>query len=501
MKRVLIVAYYFPPIVASGSVRPSAFCRYLPEFDWEPYVLTTDAAALDPPLPEDQSLCEGLASSLRIVRVAHANPNQWLLRMRDQLCGLWGDRRSSKPGESFNPGGAEPSVKPRSAVRNGVDQVLEGMLIFPDPQKFWKGPALRQCERIVHEIRPDVIVATGGPWTSLMIGRILSERHGIPLVADFRDPWATNPYLTYSSPRWQRRAQAMEQEVCERASAIIANTEELAASFRTRYPEMADRVVAITNGFDGSLLRRSAGAVEVGSSNRLELAHFGTVYAKRSPQPLFEALLRLVTDQPELAHQVVVRFTGEWEIKNPVCNRLACELEEKGVLQRAGRIDRAECLSRMAESQVLLILQEGTPLQIPAKIYEYIAMRRPLLIIGGEGATANLVHRHNLGICCLNDAKAIEDLLRQVLTGHCTLEVPNEAQTMQFEYRFLTARLADLLNHTLSNSKAVRSHTNDFSKAVSCPARMRGVLLMAWPPDCFESQAGADSTRMGEGPC
>jgi hypothetical protein len=418
-------------------------------------VLTTDARALDPPLPEDQSLCEGLSSTLHIVRVAHANPNQWLLRMRDRLYGLWGDRRSSKPGESFNSGGAELNVKPRGVVRKGVDQLLERMLIFPDPQKFWKGPSLRQCERVVREIRPDVIVATGGPWTSLIVGKILSERHGIPLVADFRDPWATNPYITYSSLRSQRRAQVMEQEVCARASAIIANTEELAVSFRVRYPDMADRVVAITNGFDGSLLRRSAGSIEMRASKRLELAHFGTVYAKRSPQPLFEALLRIVTVQPELAHKVVVRFTGEWEIKDPVCNRLACELEEKGMLQRAERIDRAECLRRMADSQVLLILQEGTPLQIPAKIYEYIAMRRPLLIIGGEGATANLVHCHSLGLCCSNDAKTIHDLLCQVLTGHRTLNAPNEANTMQFEYRSLTARVAQLLNHVLSNSTVV----------------------------------------------
>ena len=443
-----MIAYYFPPVAASGSVRPGAFSTYLPELGWAPTVVTVDGAAVDPPLSEDQSLCDGLPSDLHVVRVGHMNPNQTLLRARDWVYALCGRQQSvvNQPGG----GGVLAPVRrtERSVIRRVFSQLLDRVLIFPDPQKFWRAPALRACEQIIKERCPDVILATGGPWTSLLIGKTLSDRHGIPFVADFRDPWATNPYLTYSSPRLQRRAELMEAEVCARAAAVIANTEELAESFRAKYPHRADRVVAITNGFDASLLRQTSASEPV--TSRLEVTHFGTVYVKRSPLPLFQALTKIASEQPDLSRQLGVNFTGEWEIQDPLCNQLARKLEQRGILNREARIDRAECLSRMASAQVLLVLQEGTPMQIPAKLYEYIAMRRPLVILGGIGATANLVQEHHLGFCCANESGEIESLLRRMLDDPSLLKMPNQSAVMSFKYQTLTNRLAAVFENVCS---------------------------------------------------
>ena len=453
MKRVLLIAYYFPPIAASGSVRPAAFCRYLPELGWTPTIVTADGAALDPPLPEDRSLCDGLPADLDVVRVRHPNPNQFLLSVRDRVYALFRRRRSNAGPVGGGKASASAPRTSRRGIRRVLDEILDRVLIFPDPQKFWMAPALKVCEQIIQTRRPDVILATGGPWTGLLIGKTLSERHGIPLVADFRDPWATNPYLTYPSPRMQRSAEGMERGVCVTASAVIANTEELAESFRARYPQRAAHVVAITNGFDAALLRGDAGAGVPLKAKPLEIAHFGTVYAKRSPLPLFTALDRLTESHPNLREHLLVNFTGEWEIQDPVCNRLAEKLESSGVLQRHARIDRAECLVRMASSQVLLILQEGTPVQIPAKLYEYIAMRRPLVILGGVGATANLVRRHGIGVCCANETASIERLLRQLLEAPSILTLPSVSSVMTFEYRALTERLCGVLETAREMSK------------------------------------------------
>ncbi|HTX02810.1 MAG TPA: hypothetical protein VMD07_03950, partial [Candidatus Acidoferrales bacterium] len=45
-RRVLIVAYHYPPEPASGALRMSYLARYLPEFGWKPVVLTRNAPAL-----------------------------------------------------------------------------------------------------------------------------------------------------------------------------------------------------------------------------------------------------------------------------------------------------------------------------------------------------------------------------------------------------------------------------------------------------------------------
>ncbi len=450
MKRVLMIAYYFPPVAASGSVRPAAFCRYLPESGWVPIVVTVDGSALDRPLATDPSLCSELAADLDVVRVAHGNPNQFLLRARDQFLALFGRHRQAVSGDTSGSATMGIAQGRRGTIRRSLDRMLERLLLFPDPQKFWARPALRACEAIIAARRPDVIFATGGPWTSLLLGERLSARHGIPFVADFRDPWAINPYLTYASPGMQQRAELLEAEVCAHAAAVIANTEELAESFRDKYPHRADRVVAISNGFDASLPRQSSVSEPV--VHRLVLTHLGTVYVKRSPLPLFEAVNRLVSGQPDLVGRLLLNFTGEWEIQDPACNQLASRLELQGLLQRASRIDREECLARMATSQVLLVIQEGTPMQIPAKLYEYISMRRPLVILGGAGATANLVQKHRLGVCCANEVDAIEALLRAIIAGDMCLDLPSESVVMRFEYRALTARLAAVLNRVSGNA-------------------------------------------------
>ena len=107
----------------------------------------------------------------------------------------------------------------------------------------------------------------------------------------------------------------------------------------------------------------------------------------------------------------------------------------------------------MARADLLLIFQPGFPLQIPGKIYEYIASRRPLLIIGGEGATGNLVERYRLGACCLNQVAAIKSLLLKFINGQIDIVPPMDADVDRFHYRSLTGELANILDSVCARTK------------------------------------------------
>ena len=95
---------------------------------------------------------------------------------------------------------------------------------------------------------------------------------------------------------------------------------------------------------------------------------------------------------------------------------------------------------------MLLVLQPDSPLQVPAKIYEYVATGRPLLLIGGEGATANLVTRHALGVSSPNQLEAIKVLLNELATGARKLAQPDVTRVNRFDYRSLTGDLAAVLD-------------------------------------------------------
>ena len=92
-------------------------------------------------------------------------------------------------------------------------------------------------------------------------------------------------------------------------------------------------------------------------------------------------------------------------------------------------------------------------MQVLAKIYEYLVAGRPLLVIGGEGATANLVQRHRLGRCCPNTVQEIKRTLVSILLSESAFLAPTQADTEQFSYRALSGRLAELLERVCEERK------------------------------------------------
>jgi hypothetical protein len=456
-KTALIVAYYFPPIAASGSMRPLGFCRYLERYGWRPRVLTAEPTSVYPIVGMDESLCDGLPSNVRIDRVPDQNPVESLLCVRNKLRELIGNiRLVDETGVGIGKGQGAEKRSGFFAARYGASKktMLEWLFSFPDPQCFWLRPAVQRLAQISPKDYPDVVLATGGPWTSLLVGKALAKKFGVPFIADFRDPWTSNPNRKPLSALLFRKHKELEKSVCAAASKVIANTQELGDQFRHDNPELEEKFITITNGFDSPRCesRWSLTANPFHESPNppsrlaLELCHFGTIYGNRSPLALFMAIKSLFEESRITKDQLQIRLVGDWLVQDDRCETLAQKLERTGFLRREPALSHANCLRQMALAQILLILQPEYPLQVPAKIYEYIATGRPILVIGGEGATAALVGRHQLGICCLNDLSAIRQMLLLLLNGNLQIPCPTQEQREKFHYRNLTRKLADILD-------------------------------------------------------
>lgn len=448
LRRVLVVAYYFPPISTSGAMRPLAFCRYLANYGWRPRVLAVDPASLNHPLAIDPALCSRLPPSVRVDRVGHANVLRTLAELRTRVrsyASRFGQRDAgAETSAQKAAGSASPGAL--SHLRDLGQLSLERMFAFPDSQASWRLPAIRRARTLPAEDRPDVVFATGGPWTSLLVGQSLARRFGVPLVTDFRDPWTRNPF---KASRFETRARALERSVCASSYRVIANTPELRDQFVDDYPELRHKFVTITNGFDDAHSPapdlENAPPVTSGAG-MLELCHFGTLYGQRDPLPFLQALTDLLACDGVDAERLRVRFVGGWEVENNISNQLVETLASRGVVIREPPIPHDACLHAMRSAPMLLIMQPASPLQVPGKIYEYVQTGRPLLIIGGEGATANLAERHHLGRCCPNGVLEIRQLLRGLLAGETAVPRPSPSNVAQFRYRELTRQLATVLN-------------------------------------------------------
>jgi glycosyltransferase involved in cell wall biosynthesis len=451
-KTVLIVAYYFPPIATSGSMRPLGFCRYLEKYGWRARVLSTEPESVYPFLGLDESLCVALPDKMQIDRVPHINPERTLLHARQKflqpLCAL-NSFSESEPPYNMNGRGSEGKLSYRSVRKT----LLDWLLAFPDRQRFWRRPAWRQLSQIPSHQYPDVVYATGGPWTSLLLGKALARKFGVPFVADFRDPWTSNPNTETLSPLLFRRSQTMERSVCRAAARVIVNTDELRAQFMRDNPDLQEKFITITNGFDQDECKLSSVVDEedhadkgVPTGSRLEICHFGSISGNRLPFALLLAVSELFKSNQVQQGQLRIRLVGDWVVEDKRCESLAQELEQTRFLQRDRSLPHYDCLRQMSSANMLLILQPGYPLQIPAKIYEYIAAGRPILVIGGEGATKSLVERHRLGRCCPNDVSAIKELLLLLVTGRLVIEPPPPEERETFHYSNITKKLAQVFD-------------------------------------------------------
>jgi glycosyltransferase involved in cell wall biosynthesis len=452
-KTVLVVAYYFPPIATSGSMRPLAFCRYLERYGWRPRVLTTEPRCVYPALGVDSSLCDQIPNSVQICRVPHKNRERKLLQIRNKFRELFYKThpfaRSQSLGVTNGHLSEEPTAGFRAQYLAVKKTIFEWLFSFPDPQCFWLQPAVQRLSRIPPKEYPDVVFATGSPWTGLLVGKALAEKFGVPFVADFRDPWTNNPNRGPLSALLFRKHKELEKSVCTVAAKVIANTDELRAQFRRDNPALTRKFITITNGFDTEHCESSSALTKnreyelsnPASKPALELCHFGSVYGNRNAFPLLLAVESLFKENRTSKGQLRIRFVGDWEQPHDRCESLAKELERMEVLARHPSVPHEVCLQQMRLAQTLLILQPAYPLQVPAKIYEYIAAGRPILVIGGEGATKSLVERRRLGKCCPNEVSAIKKLLLNLIAGQLRIDPPSPDERAKFHYSNLTEKL------------------------------------------------------------
>ena len=320
MRKVLLLAYYFPPAAASGSLRPVGLCRYLGEFGFEPHVVCSDPSSIHPPVGRDTTLGALVPPSVRVDRIQYRNTLKELLNLRQRIRQAISPQRVEQRGETVQneATGEEPSAK---------DVILDRLFIFPDHQKYWVRPVVRHVCALPASERPDVVLATADPWSSLLAGVSIAQRLAIPFVADFRDPWSRNP-KPQPNARLLPQIVALERRVLQKATRVIANTEALRDSLISDHPSTADKIDAITNGFIEDMFPEAR--PDGDQHTPLELCHFGSVYPLRHPRALLEAMSDLAGSGVLSPGDLRIRFVGGWNTQDARCEELASRLESAG---------------------------------------------------------------------------------------------------------------------------------------------------------------------------
>ncbi len=439
--RILLVAYYFPPDASSGSFRPLFFANHLTEMGDEVTVLTSRKEDFLPEQPLDQDLVARLDPRIRVVRSAVRRPDKYLLRMRDRL--------TQPSGTAPVPAGKPPVTNGmRARLTRETKKFVAQVLTTPDYHVGWIVPCVRQGLAIIREQKPDIIIATGGPWSGMAAGRILKRLTKVPLALDFRDPWLANADHVQRGRVFSWIDGRLEKGLLGSADMLICNTEEMKEDFLRRYPGLSpERVVTITNGFEDyltDLTPKKKGA--------LTLTHVGALYFSRNPLPLLQAARNAIERGSMDPTKIKLRFVGGIADADPTIAEILASHSLANVVESIPRVTYQASLRAMIESDVLILYQPGFPLQVPRKVYDYMAARRPVLCIAEPGsATWSLVERYSIGTACENDAARIEAVLLTIYSEwqKGQLKPIIDDRYEPFRNNSLTVRLRNHLEQTI----------------------------------------------------
>lgn len=437
MRRLLLVSYHFPP-AGGGGQRPVRFVKYLRRFGWEASVLVASC----PSAPRsDRRLLHDIPPGTHIERARAWDPGR----------GLRAVRATGALGASLPRGMLQP-----------VADTLRGAAAFalqPDPEVLWLPAALRAGARLLRRVRHDAILATAPAYTNLLLGALLKERFGLPLVLDVRDGWDIGQH-GFEDARHDRISSMvkarLQRYVLKQADALIATTRAGARRLQERAHEVGSRADAtcIYDGFDEEGMEGALedGGVPAKDKDMFRLVYTGTLWNLTSIEPLVAAIEVLDTAAPaQLARLEVVIVGRRTEKQDRLLDRIKktrCRLLLVPSCDQA----RSAMWMRSADALCLLLSDvESAHRATPVKMFEYLSARREILAITPDGEASDILKEHDAGNHFRpNEVLGITGwLLARLQGGRRVLPADDGATAARFSRERLCEQLVSVLDQLL----------------------------------------------------
>jgi glycosyltransferase involved in cell wall biosynthesis len=364
-RRLLVITYYFSPDGPVGGLRWLGITKYLAHLGWEICVVTAV-----PPIGNEASTGPEVELCPRLWTLSDG----WRLFRRLALRPSRGEfAKASRV--------ANPSAPPGPLRQLGRE--VGAFLTFPDESRGWMFRAALRTRSVMRRFRPHVVVSSGPPHAAHLVAALATIGSAVPWWIDLRDPWAGPLEKIWESDRmlgsrlFRIVAPRLERFAFRAATGIITNTRQLGDALTVRYPDVP--VVCVPNGVDPERLPPPARDRYPG----LGIAYTGWLYTGRDLGPVVQALRLFLEQHPEAARSgAKLRVAGHADAGHAraLYNAVAAAGMEQYV-EVLGPLPRAEALNVVSRSRLAVVLAQEQELQIPAKLYESVAMGIPTLVV------------------------------------------------------------------------------------------------------------------------
>ncbi len=428
MKKVLFITYYWPPAGGAPINRILKFYQYLPEFGYEPVILTTESG--DFPF-EDKSLLDEVRPETRIYRSKGLSLHKIFSSV------------SPKSKKNFVPYGFTDASK--SSFMDKLSRWVKYNFI-PDTRFPWYFSTVSKAVKIIKDENIELIFSSSPPQTNHLIARKVARKTGLPWVADFRDPWTDVFWLLNNSIRWKwihNIDKRIERKTINKMDAIITVGPALVEILQRK---TSKKINLITNGFDDKYFAD----LKYKPNNKFRITYAGSLSKEQDPVCFFNAL-ELLKNNKDFFDNAELLFLGNFPVYlTDLVNKSS--YRDKTIFSPYTLY--VDSLKSIAASELLLLIVPETidnKCIITSKLFDYMGARRPILAFGPiDGDASFIMEQAGAGaIFNYTDSKSAADF---ILKNFYDWKSGNEGFIMQkdkieqYTRRNLTKKLSEVFN-------------------------------------------------------
>jgi len=285
---------------------------------------------------------------------------------------------------------------------------------IPDPFIGWYPFAIWHAKRLLRRHTFDAVITTSLPNTCHLVGLWVKRQTGLPWIADFRDAWTQNPFLSY--PRLVLGLEnRLEAQVIRNADMVTAINDPIRSSLAQKYAsEPPEKFVTVEHGYDPADFE----GLERTESKALRIVYAGSFYGRRKPDHFLRALAQLLAESPETRERIRVTFVGQVKAVDPLSRDLALQ----DVVAVRDAVDHREVFRLLRDAEVaLLIVGEGRDSRSisTGKVFEYVGSGATILALVPDGMAADLIRSTRAGVVVHpENERGIADALRVMCERH-----------------------------------------------------------------------------------
>lgn len=449
-KRVLMVAYLFPPLGGMGAIRTLKFAQHLPPSGWEPYILTVKNGFSNVTwnISNTQSGC-------KVFRTSSFEFLKWTALLK---------RKLKKPKQVD---GELPKTVTQTNLLiryyKSFRETVERRLFIPDDKMFWIPSAVYRGLKIIKNYDIDLIYCSGGPFSSFFIGYALKRITNLPMVLDFRDPWIDNPYLE-KKIRW---VEGIERNLAKKITSVadlcLTVNPYCKDYICNSLPNIDEgKIFVVPNGIDYEDFKKPKNE-EIKPYRKFTIIYIGTFHPPRMPDGFLCGLRNLIDDHPSFKSEIqFITYSGPWRDKSI---ELIKKLELDDNIRIKNYIPRKEIFKELFKIHLLLIIDNLSPngkdgYNSPAKFFEYILTNKPILALAGQGALADLIKSTGTGQVVSPDSpEAIAEALHKFYKRYLRQDLyvkPNQSVLATYDRKSLTKTLAEYFDSCLNDKNIAK---------------------------------------------